>query len=214
MMDAPYRFPDWFLHHWARAALPLALVLLALGPLLLDALGLAAFLVYLQLPVYMLHQYEEHARGAFKEAANRMRGDGREVFTDANILGINLVLVWVTFLILLYAARYVDPALGLVPPYGVLLNGLLHLGTALRQRRPNPGLRTSVLLFLPVGGGAIYGLGRLGQVSPGAHLLGLGGAIVLHLIVGVVVGRTGRRSAAAGTAAGSTGNFQGTPMID
>lgn len=202
-MDTQYRFPEWFLHNWSRTALPLAVVLLALGPLLLDALGLAVWLVYLQLPVYLLHQYEEHARGAFKEALNRLRTDGRAGATDTNILWINLVLVWATFLVLLYAARYVDLALGLVAPYAVLLNGLLHTRMALGQRRPNPGLWTAVLLFLPVGGGAIYGIGRIAGAAAGAHLRGLGGGIALHLIVGVIIGLTLRRGAAA--RAGSTG---------
>ncbi len=198
MMETQYRFPEWFLHNWSRAALPMALVLLALSPLLLDALGLAVWLVYLQLPVYMLHQYEEHSRGAFKEAINRMRADGREPFTDTNILWINVGLVWVTFLVLLYAARYIDLALGLVAPYGMLLNGLLHTGAGMRQRRSNPGLWTSLLLFLPVGAGSIYAIGRIAGASVGEHLLGLGGGIALHLIVKVIVGLTVRRSAAAG----------------
>ena len=196
-MDTEYRFPEWFLRNWSRAALPLAVVLLALAPLLLDALGLAVWLVYLQLPVYMLHQYEEHARGAFKAAVNRMRADGRQPFTDTNLLWINLVLVWATFIILLYAARYVDLALGLVAPYGMLLNGLLHTRVALVQRRPNPGLWTSLLLFVPVGAVSIYAIGRIAGASLGDHLLGLAGGIGLHLIVGVIVGMTLRRGVAA-----------------
>ena len=203
MTDTEYRSPAWFLHNWSRAALPLAVVLLALGPLLLDTLGLAVWLVYLQLPVYMLHQYEEHARGAFKAATNGMRGDGREGATDTNIPWINLALVWVTFLVLLYAARYIDLALGLVAPYAMLLNGLLHTRVALVQRRPNPGLWTSVLLFLPIGAGSIYGIGRIARASLGEHLLGLAGGIGLHLVVGVIVGATLRRAVAA--RAGSVG---------
>ena len=200
-MDTQYQFPEWFLRNWSRAALPMALVLLALGPLLLDALGLAVWLAYLLLPVYMLHQYEEHAEGAFKEAMNGMRADGREPFTDTNILWINVGLAWATFLALLYAARYVDPALGLVAPYGMLLNGLLHTRVALKQRRPNPGLWTSLLLFVPVGAGSIYWIGRIDQASVGEHLLGLGGGIGLHLIVGVIVGRTLRRGVASSAGA-------------
>ena len=196
-MDTQYRFPEWFLRNWSRAALPMAAVLLALGPLLLDALGLAVWLVYLQLPVYMLHQYEEHAKGSFKAAVNGMRTDGREPFTDANLLWINVGLVWATFLALLYAARYIDTALGLVAPYGMLLNGLLHTRVALVRRRPNPSLWTSVLLFLPIGAGSIYGIGRVAGASLGKHLLGLAGGIGLHLIVGVIVGATLRRGAAA-----------------
>ncbi len=202
-MDTRYHFPEWFLHNWSRSALPMALVLLALGPLLLDALGLAVWLVYLQLPVYMLHQYEEHSRGAFKEAVNRMQTDGREPCTDTNLLWINVGLVWGTFLVLLYAARYIDPALGLVAPYGMLLNGLLHTRVAIRQRRPNPGLWTSLLLFLPVGASSIYGIGRIADASPFQHLLGLGGGIALHLMVGVIIRLDARRSAAARAA--STG---------
>ena len=200
-MDTDYRFSEWFLHNWSRAALPMAVVLLALAPLLLDALGLAVWLVYLQLPVYMLHQYEEHANGAFKAAVNGMRTDGREPFTDTNLLWINVGLVWGTFIVLLYAARYIDLALGLVAPYGMLLNGLLHTRVALARRRTNPGLWTSLVLFLPVGAGSIYWIGQLAGASMGEHLLGLAGGIGLHLIVGVIVGMTLRRGVAASAGA-------------
>ena len=67
-------FPAWFLHdtHWSRAGLPLAGALLLLAPIVRHGLRRGAFLIYLQLPIYMLHQYEEHGHGAFKRAINAM----------------------------------------------------------------------------------------------------------------------------------------------
>ena len=50
---------DWFLHNWMYAGFLAGLFLLAVAPVFAAAVGLPLLLVYLQLPVYMLHQLEE-----------------------------------------------------------------------------------------------------------------------------------------------------------
>ena len=37
------------------------------------------FLVFLQLPVHMFHQYEEHAHGRFRDFINQMIGGGKPI---------------------------------------------------------------------------------------------------------------------------------------
>ena len=177
-------FAAWFMRdsHWSRAGLPLAIVLFLLGPIVRRGIGRGVFPVYLQLPVYMLHQYEEHAHGAFKRDVNRLLA-GRARLTDRTIFWINILGVWGVDLCTLYLARYVRPAFGLAAPYLAIVNGLIHVGGALRARRYNPGLWTSLLLLLPVGGVAAALITRACRASRPDHLRGLGAAVALHVIV-------------------------------
>ncbi len=181
-MEQPYSFADWFLHNWSRAALPLGIVLLLLTPFLLNAMSLLVFLTFLLLPIYMIHQYEEHAHGRFKAFVNALLAHGQEKVTDVPIFWVNIIGVWGTDLAVLYAAAYVNPALGLIAAYATVVNGFLHVGMAVRLRRYNPGLWTSLLLFLPIGGYAIYAISQNSGAALVDHALGLGLAIVLHIV--------------------------------
>jgi hypothetical protein len=56
---------------WPAASLFAACLLLLLVPAWLGVAGLALTLVYLQLPVYLLHQWEEHTGDCFRQYVNR-----------------------------------------------------------------------------------------------------------------------------------------------
>ena len=77
----------WFQRdtHWSRAGLPLAAAFLILAPIARRGLGRGAFLVYLQLPIYMLHQYEEHGHGAFQREINALLPPRLGRLTDRDI---------------------------------------------------------------------------------------------------------------------------------
>ena len=79
---------------WPAAALFAAAFLLAMTPLFADRIGLALTLVYVQLPLYMLHQWEEHAGDRFRLHINRVFGGGREVLTPIATFWINSLGVW------------------------------------------------------------------------------------------------------------------------
>lgn len=79
---------------WSRVGLPLAAGLLVLAPLVRRRVGRATLLVYLQLPAYMLHQYEEHGHGAFKREMNALLPPTVGRLTDRNIFLTNVVGVW------------------------------------------------------------------------------------------------------------------------
>ena len=103
-------------------------------------------------PVYLLHQYEEHGHGAFKREVNRMLPPTFGRLTDQTIFVVNIPGAWGVDIAATYLARFVGPGAGLVAPYLAIVNGLIHVGVAVRTRRSNPGLWTSLLLLLPVGG--------------------------------------------------------------
>jgi hypothetical protein len=74
----------------------------------------------------------------------------------------------------------VSPATGLLSPYLSLVNAALHIASAIRQRRYNPGLWTAIFLFVPLGIYTIIAFSAVPEVTPIAHVAGLMVAILLH----------------------------------
>lgn len=190
---ATERFTPWFVRdqQWARVGLPLAIVLGLLGPLLRPVFGQSRFLIFLQLPVYMLHQFEEHGHGRFKAYVARLFPRARGV-SDENICIVN-VGVWVINLAALYLARFDRLALSLIAPYLAVVNGILHLVTGVRARRYNPGLVTATVLLLPVGGVSLVRVARASHATRGDHMRGLGGAILVHLLTIILIMFVGKK---------------------
>jgi hypothetical protein len=178
-MSEKVRFYDWFIDNWARASLPLAIILFVISPFVYKGIGLVAFLVYLTLPFYMLHQFEEHAGGQFKAFVNKTVGRGREVLSDRAIFRVNVLVVWLGTLVVLYLCVYVNIVWGLLAGYLVALNGIVHIVTSIRMRRYNPGLWTSVVVFLPLG---IYIIYLISKIS-GAGLLYNGIFLVVTILL-------------------------------
>lgn len=152
-MDGRYRLGSWMMdeYNWARMALPFALLMLCSLPIFLRSDDLPVTLLYTLLPVYMIHQYEEHARGTFVAFFNSTAGKGYEILTEVSAFWINVLDVWLVFVVSCYLARYVAIGFALVPIYLTVLNGVAHVITSVVLRRYNPGLYTSLLLFLPWG---------------------------------------------------------------
>jgi len=155
-MAEKVRFYDWFIANWAKASLPLAIILFIISPFVYRGIGLAATLVFLTLPFYMLHQFEEHAGGQFKAFVNKTMGRGREIMTDRTIFRVNVLVVWLGIIVVLYLCVYANIVWGLLAGYLVAFNGLVHIIASIRLRRYNPGLWTSVFIFLPLGIYIIY----------------------------------------------------------
>lgn len=107
---------------WPYAAIFTAGFLGLLAPLVFRYAGLALGLVYLQLPIYMLHQYEEHTGDRFRLWFNSMIGPGRELLTPVATFWINSLLVWLLDFVALYLACFVDLSLGLIAIYLPPLN--------------------------------------------------------------------------------------------
>ena len=99
----------------------------------------------------MIHQYEEHAHGRFVGFYNSTIGGRRRVLTKVSAFWINILGVWLLVLASFYLARYVTLGLAFVPVYLILVNAATHVLASVRLRTYNPGLYTSVVLFLPWG---------------------------------------------------------------
>lgn len=174
----------WLIREWPYAALFTAGFLLALIPLLWP-LGLPLLLIYLQLPIYMIHQFEEHDQDRFRLFANQVIAGGREAFTPTSVFVINSVGVWGIDLLALYLAYYVNLSWGLIAIYLPLVNAIGHIVGSLVLRRYNPGLWTSIVLFLPFGVWALVEVSRASRADLTAQAIALGVAILIH--AGIIV---------------------------
>lgn len=176
----------WLLREWPYAVLFTAGFLLALAPFF-GALGLPLLLVYLQLPLYMVHQFEEHRQDRFRKFFNEVIGGGREALTPGAVFVINSVGVWGVDLASLYLAWCVGLAWGLVAVYLTLVNAVVHIVMAVVLRRYNPGLWTAVCVFLPAGIWALVVVSAASGASWQVHVLAAGAAVVLHILIMVWV---------------------------
>lgn len=185
----------WLIREWPYAALFTAVFLLLLLPFI-GALGLALTLVYLQLPLYMLHQFEEHDQDRFRKFANQMLAGGKEALTPAAVFVINSVGVWGIDLLALYLACFVDLAFGLVAIYLPVVNAITHVVGTLVLRRYNPGLWTGLALFLPFGIWALLVVSAASEATWMEQGMALGVAILVHAaIIGYVKARVRRPNA-------------------
>lgn len=179
--------------HWVYGGFLAALLLLVLTPVLSADWSTPLLLVWLQLPVYMLHQFDEHDADRFRHGVNQSVGGGREVLSRLDVAVINIAGVWGLDALVFSLAARVDLGVGLMAVYLSLVNGLAHLGQAIVLRRSNPGLWTSVLLFLPLGVTTLVVFRGVPGVTMGHHLLGLIVALLFHgLIVARILWRKAR----------------------
>ena len=118
-----------------------------------------------------------------------MLGGGRNVLTPIATFWINSLLVWALDLVALYLACFVDLSLGLIAMYLPMLNAFGHIVPSIVKRQYNPGLITSILLFLPVGVLSTYVVSQAAGSHLPDHLLALGVAIAVHATIIVHVRR-------------------------
>jgi len=183
---------DWLVTkwQWPAAALFAACFLAVLAPFVFHYAGTPLGLIYLQLPIYVLHQFEEHRGDRFRTWVNNTIGHGREVLTPIATFWINALLVWGLDLVALYLACFVSLWLGLIAIYMAIVNGVAHVVPAIIKREYNPGLVTCVLLFLPAGVASAIVVSRAAGCSFEEHLLALGVAIAGH---GIIIAHVRRR---------------------
>lgn len=188
---------QFLLHDWALATPLVSVALLAwsflerrpegAGPRWRDP----AFLLPLVLPMYLIHQFEEHGydvhgqRYAFLGAMCHTLGFDTVAGCPADepfIFAVNVIACPLAF-VLPYRFRRTRPLLALMP-WGVpLVNAVSHLVAALHDQRSNPGVVTSVLLFLPLGGWVVRACLRAGVVRPRQLALVIGSGVLLHVVL-------------------------------
>ncbi len=173
---------DRLFRNWVYGGLLAGILLLGLTGLLAQDWPVWLTAVWLMLPLYMIHQYEEHDADRFRLFVNRNLAGGREALSPLAVWIINIPGVWGVIVASFALAWNVRPGLGLIAVYLVLGNALAHLGGWIGLRRYNPGLWTAILLFLPFGGIAWWIL-QANSPSATDHAIGLGIAVGIHLLI-------------------------------
>lgn len=177
--------------NWAHAGLLIAVYVTLLLVSVAQCLDPYVFLVWLQFPVYLVHEFEEHAwPGGFKTFVNKnVFGiqNADEPLTDARVFWINILGVWVLFPVAAFATQFVNPLYGLLAPCFGLFNASLHIVWALGLRRYNPGLLVSAFLNYPTGIYTIFVARKMGYFSMPALLGASAFAFMCHLIIFLAV---------------------------
>jgi hypothetical protein len=168
--------------HWPAACLFAAAIMLLMLPVWASAAGAVLALVYLQLPLYMIHQFEEHTGDRFRTYLNRNVAHC-DALTPAATFWINSIGVWGVDLAALYLACFVNPAYALVAFYMPIVNALTHIREAVARREYNPGLCTSIALFLPFAGWGLYEVSVRSGATWGDHGVGLLAAVGIHMAI-------------------------------
>ena len=177
------------INDWVYGGFLAGLLLLSLAPLIGADVSPAETSVYLLLPIYMLHQFEEHAGDRFRRSINSLFG--YEALTPLAVFIINVPGVWGVIAASLLLERFASPGWALMAVYLVLVNGIVHLVHGLHMRAYNPGLATGAALFLPAGAYALSQVVAAGGISLTAHLDGLASALAAHS--GIIVYAISRR---------------------
>ncbi len=162
----------------------MAPALIVMTPLVAHGWDEGTVLIYGFGPAYMLHQVEEHAGDRFRCYINTRVFGGVQALSPMAVLWINLPGVWGLNGLALVAACMTAPGWGLTAPYLAVVNAVVHIATALRFGEYNPGLVTSLLLFLPLGLWALQTV----PATAAQHWAGLGIAVVAHIVILVVIG--------------------------
>lgn len=162
--------------NWVYGAALLAPLLIVLAPLF--RLEDSIFWGFIALPVYMLHQYEEHDNDRFRLFVNDLVGPERAGLSVLDVMVINIVGVWVVITSAVWIASVLDPGWILIPAYMLAINGVIHIAQSLGMRQYNPGLATAGLLFLPVAAICFSEIANTATV--GQHFVSAGIVIALH----------------------------------
>lgn len=151
------------------------------------------FVALLLLCAYIVHQFEEHwvdvfgNTYAFQEGINAMvrqatkaPADRAGPLSEAAIFMINTSLVWLVGVIAIWRApQQLFPTLALTAI--VLVNAVAHIAAAVAFAGYNPGLLSSVVIFIPMSVWAYRAL----AVRRGWVLLSIAWAVVGHIVMGL-----------------------------
>lgn len=169
--------------NWVYGGALAGLLLLLLTPLLTASWSEALRATFLLLPIYMLHQYEEHDNDRFRHFFNATLGKGKEVLSPTVVFITNVPGVWGVIGLSLYLAEGINVGLALIAVYLVLVNAFVHLIHAFVFRGYNPGLGTALALFAPFGAYALRQVQIAGGGTPAFHAIGLVIAIAIHAAI-------------------------------
>lgn len=169
------------IQNWVYGGTLAGLLLLAMTPVLTQNWPIADTLIFLTLPAYMIHQYEEHDGDRFRLYINATLAHGRNALTPLAVFVINIAGVWLPLAACIMLVRWHGAGYGMFAGWLIIVNALLHAAPAIATRRYNPGLLTAMVIFLPLGLAVLGATWPQSSFAQGAAGLAL--AVVLHAAI-------------------------------
>lgn len=162
-----------------------------LTPILLyyrSNMGFPLFLIWIQIPIYLLHQAEEYLiPGGFIEHLNKiLTGEATKEgpLDESRAFRINVLLVWVIFPIFSAFTTYFNNLnIGMYLLYFSVANGLMHVLNGIRLSAYNPGLIISFFLNVIIGLYSIMVLQGTGTIWWPNHIFSAIIAILVNVWV-------------------------------
>jgi len=166
----------WIIKSWPISTPFLAVYLTILLVLFVMKQNFALFLIWIQTPVYFLHQFEEYILpGGFITFFNtKVLGSGKTNFPleEKASFWINMPIIFVAFPVSAILAGQFGLSVGIWTAYFSIINAASHVGMFLKHRY-NPGFWVSLLFNLPVGIYTLYYFASHQIIPISAHIIGL-----------------------------------------
>ncbi len=143
---------QWLYHNWAKTTLILAVYVSLMLFCFHQSMSLVLLLIWLQFPLYLVHEFEEHVYpGHFKEYINHALFKREDNFplNDVNIFWINILAIWLLYPLACTGSSLSQLGFGVLLPIFSLFNATLHIIVAIIKKQYNPGLLTSIVLLYP-----------------------------------------------------------------
>jgi hypothetical protein len=177
---------SWLYKNWAKLCIILSIIVALIILLVVKTNNILLFLIWIQIPIYLLHQFEEHSwPGGFKKFVNKEIFNvevGEYPLNDTNIFWINVPIIWV--LMPIFASlSYINLFFGLWIPYFAVFNSLTHVIGAIVKRKYNPGLFVSLVLGIPVATYTLWLYYNLVNVPLIITLLSILAVLLLHIAI-------------------------------
>lgn len=177
---------SWLYKNWAKLCIILSIIVALIILLVVKTNNILLFLIWIQIPIYLLHQFEEHSwPGGFKKFVNKEIFNvevGEYPLNDINIFWINVPIIWV--LMPIFASlSYINLFFGLWIPYFAVFNSLTHVIGAIVKRKYNPGLFVSLVLGIPVATYTLWLFYNLVNVPLIITLLSILAVLLLHITI-------------------------------
>lgn len=174
---------SWIEEHWPKSTIFLAVYSTILIFLFVLEKDIALFLIWIQLPIYWLHQFEEYVfPGGFIETFNRQVLGSNEKewpMSKKASFWINIPIIYIAFPLSAILAGTVNISIGIWTAYFSILNAITHVGMFVRIKY-NPGFFVSAFLNIPIGVFTVWYFYSNDVISALGHLLSIFVAVAVQ----------------------------------
>jgi len=174
---------SWIVKHWPKSTIFLAVYVTILLFLFVFNENIYLFLIWIQVPIYWLHEFEEYILpGGFAEYFNEnvlKSRQGEWPLSKKHSFWINIPIIYIAFPVSAILAGIIDISIGIWVAYFSILNALFHVKLRITQGY-NPGFYISAILNIPIGLFTVIYFYINDAITIRSHIIGLIIAIILQ----------------------------------